>query len=670
TLKTYRRLLKEARAFLRTFRKKESKKEKMRCAKKPNEKKPEHEAHNAPDEDPSDSPENPTTMDPDFPNALDGPPKPCTPLAITLFIYHKCGPGKRGRSLADQIHAAIAWYYDEMDGDRYRNWWTWDSSGQCWIGNPARSARVKSMLATIKKEHAHDLRNHSRAMSLGDMQAMHKTRTARLQELEGMNDVKSRCERAELVMFGALSSLAWIVWLRCGEIVNLRFGDLDLSPPDRLCSDGTPFEYMVVNVCKRKNWTVKDETELTGHVYHLYKRADQPAIDAYSLIKDWISVYTEILGRPLHEGDVLFPTINASARADPNRGLNEDKVRKLVRKHAGDARLAHADGYKSHCFRRGGAQYRFMYAALKERWTLSRIRWWGGWANSEQGDTLVKYLLDELFTYEEDHRNALQPNDDGSTTDLKGLDERRELQASDPTRNIPGPSATDDISAIITRAVDAALIMPSHSRMNPTTTLHSPSQHYPTSQSASTGFDSPARYAPLPAHSRADFVVAPQPTSQGVHATTHVHHWGGVQQHPLQALPQLHNQASQQPTAPAPSSHGHLIVPKIERTYDRNILANAWRQVIDDWEGKDPRRCPVPLRDWDATWHKKTPQAVVYHQRRVIAEEFINECHRNEALFLERYPSHTNGISALVVAITQAKKERNQIKGRASRNSQ
>ena len=44
-------------------------------------------------------------------------------------------------------------------------------------------------------------------------------------------------------------------------------------------------------------------------------------------------------------------------------------------------------------------------------------------------------------------------------------------------------------------------------------------------------------------------------------------------------------------------------------------------------------------------------------------------CHRNEALFLERYPSHVKGISALVVAITQAKKERNQIKGRASKNS-
>ena len=73
-----------------------------------------------------------------------------------------------------------------------------------------------------------------------------------------------------------------------------------------------------------------------------------------------------------------------------------------------------------------------------------------------QGDTLVKYLLDELFTYEEDHRNALQPNDDGSTTDLKGLDERRELQAADPTRNNPHPD-DDNISAIVTRAVNAAL---------------------------------------------------------------------------------------------------------------------------------------------------------------------------------------------------------------------
>ena len=193
---------------------------------------------------------------------------------------------------------------------------------------------------------------------------------------------------------------------------------------------------------------------------------------------------------------------------------------------------------------------------------------------------------------------------------------------SDPTTHSHGPFRSSSTSIGTT-----SLCSTSHGHTDPITTAHhhsSPRRH-PSSWPPSTGFEASIRYTPLPAHSRADFVVAPQPTSQVVHATAHVHHWGGVQQHPLQAPSQPFNQTTQKPAAPAPPLYGHLIIPKIERTYDRNILANAWRQVVDDWEGKDPRRCPVPLCDWDATWHKKTPQAVVYHQRKVIAEEFINE---------------------------------------------
>lgn len=39
--------------------------------------------------------------------------------------------------------------------------------------------------------------------------------------------------------------------------------------------------------------------------------------------------------------------------------------------------------FSTHCFRRGGAQYRFMYAPNGHRWTIGRIRWWGGWAERE-----------------------------------------------------------------------------------------------------------------------------------------------------------------------------------------------------------------------------------------------------------------------------------------------
>ncbi|KAJ7231545.1 hypothetical protein C8J57DRAFT_1091683 [Mycena rebaudengoi] len=50
-----------------------------------------------------------------------------------------------------------------------------------------------------------------------------------------------------------------------------------------------------------------------------------------------------------------------------------------------------------------------MFAAAGRRWTLRQVRWWGGWAEGEHRDTLVKYLLDELYTYEDDYSGMLLP---------------------------------------------------------------------------------------------------------------------------------------------------------------------------------------------------------------------------------------------------------------------
>ncbi|KZT54247.1 hypothetical protein CALCODRAFT_419999, partial [Calocera cornea HHB12733] len=50
-----------------------------------------------------------------------------------------------------------------------------------------------------------------------------------------------------------------------------------------------------------------------------------------------------------------------------------------------------------------------MWAPVGERWSLAMVRWWGGWAESERRNTLLCYLLDELYMYKEGHRDALRP---------------------------------------------------------------------------------------------------------------------------------------------------------------------------------------------------------------------------------------------------------------------
>ncbi|KAF8514171.1 hypothetical protein JB92DRAFT_2594911, partial [Gautieria morchelliformis] len=50
-----------------------------------------------------------------------------------------------------------------------------------------------------------------------------------------------------------------------------------------------------------------------------------------------------------------------------------------------------------------------MYVPVGKRWSLATIHWWGGWAEGEHCDTLIRYLLDELYHYEEGHSDALRP---------------------------------------------------------------------------------------------------------------------------------------------------------------------------------------------------------------------------------------------------------------------
>lgn len=103
----------------------------------------------------------------------------------------------------------------------------------------------------------------------------------------------------------------------------------------------------------------------------------------YNHLLDWLDFYEELLGRPLQPDDYIFPSIGNGGTVYPHRPVTKDIVQKKINQMAGDAGIAGAGHFTTHCFRRGGAQYRFMYAPIGQRWTLARIRWWGGWAVGE-----------------------------------------------------------------------------------------------------------------------------------------------------------------------------------------------------------------------------------------------------------------------------------------------
>lgn len=105
----------------------------------------------------------------------------------------------------------------------------------------------------------------------------------------------------------------------------------------------------------------------------------------HSSLPRWLEFYeTKLLGRRLGPEEYIFPTITwAAGKANvmPHQPLSSDQMQvRIERMTAAAGVVGH---FSTHCFRRGSAQYRFMFAPIGQRWTLNKIRWWGGWAEGE-----------------------------------------------------------------------------------------------------------------------------------------------------------------------------------------------------------------------------------------------------------------------------------------------
>jgi hypothetical protein len=85
--------------------------------------------------------------------------------------------------------------------------------------------------------------------------------------------------------------------------------------------------------------------------------------------------------RAMEPDDCVFPAMGANGIVQPREQLSHDTVQKWISNTTSGAGILGL--FSTHCFRRGGAQYRFMFAPVGERWPLTKVRWWGGWAEQE-----------------------------------------------------------------------------------------------------------------------------------------------------------------------------------------------------------------------------------------------------------------------------------------------
>ena len=112
-------------------------------------------------------------------------------------------------------------------------------------------------------------------------------------------------------------------------------------------------------------------------VYEIYKQSVQE-MDMYSHLLEWKTFLETVLERKLAPDDFLFPHIGVNGIIRTDRQMSYDTLQAILSDFCEQSGTQKR--YTTHSFRRGGAQYRFMYAPIGQRWSLNWIRWWGGWA--------------------------------------------------------------------------------------------------------------------------------------------------------------------------------------------------------------------------------------------------------------------------------------------------
>ena len=113
----------------------------------------------------------------------------------------------------------------------------------------------------------------------------------------------------------------------------------------------------------------------------------------FTHLPQWINYLEGLLGRNLGPDECIFPYFRPNGIPDMSREMTQEMVQSLINSFTSEAGLSKY--FTTHCFRRGGAQYRFMYAPIGQRWSLCKIRWWGGWANGEHVSTCWVVIASE-----------------------------------------------------------------------------------------------------------------------------------------------------------------------------------------------------------------------------------------------------------------------------------
>ncbi|KAJ7926602.1 hypothetical protein B0H13DRAFT_2229378 [Mycena leptocephala] len=321
--------------------------------------------------------------------AFEGPPNKHSAMALELYLTQKCVVEGRGKSTAEGIHGAFADYWDNLQGGKYAGDYSYDGETGKVTGCPARAPEIGAFMKCIKSKSRVKgeaaTRRHAEATTIEDTRKMMGWSESQCPAEESKkckpNDLAGLLLLLKHGMMRAFLSSGYCLWTRNFELCQLQ--ERDLTPGAR---GPAPYYLPFIGVFldNRKGWQQKQgyDGPLASNHYDIYEQPDTPEICMFSHLTIWRKIYRQRLDRKFEPDDYVFPYISPNGTIHPKKPLSHDLVQDYINEFASGASINKI--FTTHCLRRGGSQYRFMFAAIGKRWSLSIIRWWGGWAEGEQ----------------------------------------------------------------------------------------------------------------------------------------------------------------------------------------------------------------------------------------------------------------------------------------------
>ncbi|KAF8054917.1 hypothetical protein FPV67DRAFT_1437662, partial [Lyophyllum atratum] len=351
--------------------------------------------------------------------AFDDPPNKYSVKALQWFLVEKCCRQGLSESTGDGIQAAFVKLWTDMDPDTYDAPYCYNKLTDTVTGCPGRAKAIKDLLHTVAlRQKANAIpRHHAEVIRIEELEQIvtYSEAQASSRDIDArINSAKHPLSRAEKglnkvaakhLMMRAYMATGFTIWLRLFEGCSLRGRNIK----HLIDSDGNP--YFEIFLERRKGWQSKSgyNSHSEPNRYHIYKQ-DVDAMDMYTHLKRWLD-FLDYSEQALGPDDFVFPHISVNGTINRKREMTQDIVQRLIDTFAAAAGLDVK--FTTHSFRRGGAQYRYDYAPDGQRWALYVCRWWGSWAEGEQIDTLMKYLIDSRQSREMTHVDMLRPKGSG-----------------------------------------------------------------------------------------------------------------------------------------------------------------------------------------------------------------------------------------------------------------